>query len=385
MSRRASLSILVALLPVVACGSPSAPAQSIGSGGGASSGAGGSPVDAGMAGMTGSGGALAMDGGDASVLAQPQLFGANVHAYYGSVTEGQMAQEFTMLKATGAKVGRVGVWWSTIEWTAKGEYIQANLDQLDTLMSQASTDGISIIVCLADTPPWASAGGAWNDAPTNPADMGDFALYLADHYGSQIAAIEVWNEPEIDPNGVPNLIPPANLTLAMAYTGMVQAIYTSVKPTHPDIQVLAGALSYADVTFLGELYDAGMKGSYDGISLHPYADGADPANLMVTHSFLGGIEAMHAAQVANGDDTPEWVTEFGWPVGTSPGANTEQEQATYIESAIGLVRGLPYVRAATVYQFRDLESDPTNPEDNFGLVEEDFTPRPALAAFTSAM
>jgi hypothetical protein len=46
------------------------------------------------------------------------------------------------------------------------------------------------------------------------------------------------------------------------------------------------------------------------------------------------------------------------------------------------VRGLPYVKAAAVYMLRDVGSDAPS---GFGLLEEDFTPRPSMAAFAGAM
>ncbi len=313
----------------------------------------------------------------AAAVAGPQYRGAQVHSLWSTVSSSEMTQELNALQNAGVNVLRVDVGWATLE-TSKGGYDSAYLAKLDALSAGAHARGIKIIATLWQTPRWASSGGAWNDAPSNPADFGAFAQFVTSRYGSELAAVEVWNEPEINENLIA-----ANL--AETYVQMVEAVYAGAKAGGPGIPVLAGSLAYADIPFLRELYADGMQGYYDGISMHPYADGAAPANTAVTHSFLGGIESLHAAQVAAGDDTPEWVTEFGWPTGTSAGANTEQQQAEYTEQAFALLNGIPYVEGATVYELRDMETDASDPEDNFGMLGQNFAPRPAYAALKAAM
>jgi polysaccharide biosynthesis protein PslG len=303
--------------------------------------------------------------------------GAQVHSLWSSVSRSEMTAELNALQTAGANVLRVDVGWGSLE-TAKGQYSASYLAKLDALAAEAQARGIKLIATLWWTPSWASAGGSPFAAPTHPSDYGDFARFITARYGTELAAVEAWNEPEINNNLIAVDVP-------LAYTQLVKALYTGAKQGNPAVAVLAGSLAYADVTFLGALYLDGIKGYYDGISVHPYADGAAPENRTVLHSFLGGIEKLHLFQTANGDNTPEWVTEFGWPVGTSAGANTEAQQAEYIEKAFALVAELPYVTAATAYRLRDMGTDPSNPEDNFGLLHQNFTPRPSYAAFKRAM
>jgi len=313
----------------------------------------------------------------AAAAAAPQYRGAQIHCLWSSVSSADMTAELNALQSAGANVLRVDVGWATLEY-AKGRYDPTYLAKLDALSAGAQARGIKLIATLWQTPPWASSGGAWNDAPSDPADYGAFARFITARYSSELAAVEAWNEPEINNNLLASDLP-------ATYTQMVKAFYAGAREGDPAVAVLAGSLAYADVPFLQALYADGIAGHYDGISVHPYADGAAPGNIAVTHSFLGGIQTLHAAQQAAGDGAPIWVTEFGWPVGTSPGANSEQQQAEYVEQAFAILDGLPYVTGATVYQLRDMETDPANPEDNFGLLRQNFEPRPAYAAFTAAM
>lgn len=315
--------------------------------------------------------------GSTAALARPQYRGAQMHCLWSAVSGAEMTQELDALQSAGANVLRVDVGWATLE-TAKGHHDATYLAKLDALVSGAQARGIKVIATLWQTPRWASSAGAWNDPPSNPADYGAFARFITARYGTQLAAVEAWNEPEIN-----NDLISANLPAT--YTQMVKAFYAGAKEGNPGVDVLAGSFAYADVPFLRALYADGIRGFYDGISVHPYADGANPANTSVTHSFVGGIQTLHTAQLAAGDSTPEWVTEFGWPTGTSNGANSEQQQGEYIEEAFGILDGVPYVKGATVYELRDMGTEPANPEDNFGLLRQNFTPRPAYAAFAAAM
>jgi len=309
--------------------------------------------------------------------ADPQYRGAQVHSLWPTVSSAEMTQELNALQGAGVNVLRVDVGWATMEY-AQGKESPEYLAKLDALAAGAQARGIKLIATLWQTPSWASAGGAWNDAPSDPATYGAFARFITGRYGSELAAVEAWNEPNVDDNLIASNLP-------ATYTQMVKSFYTGAKEGDPNVAVLAGALSYADVPFLQSLYANGIKGYYDGISVHPYADGAAPADTAVTHSFLGGIESLHAAQLAAGDNTPEWVTEFGWPTGSSAGANTEQQQAEYTEQAFALIDDLSYVEGATVYELRDMETNASDPEDNFGMLRQNFTPTPAYAALKAAM
>ncbi len=322
--------------------------------------------------------ALALLGlASASAFAAPQYRGAQIHSLWPTVSSTEMTEELNALQSAGVNVARVDVGWATME-TSQGHEDPTYLAKLDALAAGASARGIKLIATLWQTPSWASTGRAWNDAPSNPSTYGSFVQFITGRYGSELAAVEVWNEPEVSENLIASNLP-------AAYVGLVKAAFTGARVGDPTTPVLAGSMSYADVPFLQALYANGMKGYYDGISIHPYADGAAPANTSVTHSFLGGIKAMHAAQQAAGDNTSEWITEFGWPTGTSRGANTEQQQAEYTEQAFALLNNLSYVQGATVYELRDMNTDAANPEDNFGMLRQNFTATPAYAALQRAM
>jgi polysaccharide biosynthesis protein PslG len=301
-----------------------------------------------------------------------------------------MTTELNLLQSAHANVMRVDIDWRTMEWSGRGIYDSTYLAQSDTLVSGAAQRGIKVLYTIATTPPWASSGGAWNDPPTNPSDYGNFAKFITGRYGTKLAGVEVWNEPEINNN----LIAYSGQTLAQTYTAMAKAFYQGAKAGNINVDVLVGALSYADTNFLGQLYADGIKGYYDGLSFHPYADQAPPSTCY-THSFICGIENMHNFQLNNGDNTPEWIDEFGdftcpaltgsCPAGSATGAVNQDTQASDTKSAYSLVQPLSYVKAAIIYQLRDMCTTESDPECNFGLVQSNFAQRPAYSAFAAAM
>ena len=64
--------------------------------------------------------------------------------------------------------------------------------------------------------------------------------------------------------------------------------------------MVAGSLVGSNGAFLRALYAAGIKGYYDGLSVHYY------------HLTLASLRSIHEVQVANGDTKPLWLDEFGW-------------------------------------------------------------------------
>ena len=95
---------------------------------------------------------------------------------------------------------------------------------------------------------------------------------------------------------------------------MLRAAYPAIKAANPSVLVLAGSLVGSNGNFLRALYAAGIKGYYDGLSVHFY-------NLT-----LGSLRSIHEAQLANGDTKPLWLDEFGWS-SCWPARKIEQEQA----------------------------------------------------------
>src|SRR6202043_1472005 len=138
-----------------------------------------------------------------------------------------------------------------------------SLEFMDRLMSDAATAGIRVIMTVDGTPCWASSapapllstcdtGGAseansW--PPKSSAAYAAFVAYLAGRYGTRLAAIEVWNEPDHTNEryfGGPEK--------ASRYAALLRAAYPAVKHANAKVSVLAGSLVGSNGVFLRALY-----------------------------------------------------------------------------------------------------------------------------------
>jgi len=329
----------------------------------------------------------------ARAAAQPPYVGFQVHSLWYERSLDEMDRELDMIKDLGGNSVRVDIGWSSLESDGKGQMTGWYLDKLDRFMREATARKLKVVATLLTTPCWASSApeslkqgceGAWwnrnvqNYPPQNPADYADAARFITSRYGPSLAALEVWNEPNLERF----LVSPDPVG---AYAALLKAAYPAAKAGNPSVPVLAGSLAAADRPFLDALYQRGIKGYFDGISAHPYNEWRDPYDRWksewVKYTFLPGIEWLHEAQQAAGDSTPLWVTEFGWD--TCTGAKwcvDEAKQADYTVKALQILDTLDYVHGATLYELRDGGTDPTYFEGNWGLVRNDFSPKPVYEA-----
>jgi hypothetical protein len=335
---------------------------------------------------------VSLFGTAAIASASPAYVGFQTHSLWFQRSNDEMTHELNMIQEVGGNVVRVDVGWSSLESDAKGQRTGWYLEKLDRFVAEANSRGIKVLATLVTTPCWASSApetlkqgcsGAWwergvqNYPPTNPQDFADAAHFITQRYGTELAALELWNEP----NTERFLIAPNR---AVAYAKMVKAAYPAAKAGNPAVPVLVGALASADRPFLEELYGQGIQGYYDGISVHPYNEWRNPYDLWQPqwkqYTFLPGMEWIHQAQEAAGDTKPMWVTEFGWDTCTgSSWCVSEAQQATYTAQAFQILNTLPYVEGAVDYELRDESTNKAEFEGNWGLVHTDFSPKPGFA------
>jgi hypothetical protein len=189
---------------------------------------------------------------------------------------------------------------------------------------------------------------------------------LAQRYGSRLAALEVWNEPDQS-----NQAYFAGPEKPKRYAAVLRAAYPAIKQANPHVPVLAGSLVGANGVFLRAMYAAGIKGYYDGLAVHYYT------------LTLASLRSIHEVQVANGDTKPLWLNEFGWS-SCYPHRRIEQEQGcvsaqTQARNLTNIFRSLahtPWVTADVVYKLQDTAGE------EFGAVTSRGKRKPAFAALS---
>jgi hypothetical protein len=334
--------------------------------------------------------------------ADEQLRGAQVHSLWSSSPVADSEREIDMLADAGANAVRIDVSWSSLETDGKGQWSPWYVDKADHIFQRANERGLKVVAVLWSTPCWASAApdslrqgcdGAWWDREVDryaPRDMNDFAdaaQFVADRWGSRLAALEIWNEPNLSDQYSLRAADPASTA-----ADLQKAAYPRIKAVAPALPVLAGVLSGSDGEFLEKLYRDGIGGNFDGVSIHPYNEWRDPDDAWQEQwkqwSFLRGIPWIHQIMQNHGDGGKGvWLTEFGFSTcgqGDRWCVN-QQQQAEYIKDSFRIARRWDYVKAALVYNLRNKGSNPSGREDQFGMLNRDFSPKPAWGAFREAM
>jgi hypothetical protein len=318
-----------------------------------------------------------------SGAAAAPLGGVNVLAIDATATSARIDSAIAAAKALHAKVVRAEVPWSALEPSAQGTIDPTALALVDRMVADASAAGIKVIATVDSTPCWDSSAppallrgctpqgrtqaNAW--PPRDPAPYGTLVGFLAQRYGSKLAAIEVWNEP--DQANQQYLAGPEK---PQHYAAILRAAYPAIKRANPAVQVLAGSLVGSNGAFLRALYAAGIKGYYDGLAVHFY-------NLV-----LASLRATHETQLANGDTKPLWLDEFGW-TSCWPRQRTQQEQGCVTPQTQGANLGSVYrslARTSWVAADVTYKLQGTTRED-FGVLNANGTHKPGWAPLAQAL
>ncbi|HXM86973.1 MAG TPA: glycosyl hydrolase [Solirubrobacteraceae bacterium] len=313
----------------------------------------------------------------------PPLGGVDIDGLTSGSTPAQADQSIALASSLRAKIVRVELPWSVLEPSGPGQLDARALAYTDRLFADAAARDIRIIVMLDSSPCWATSApesvqrscvpGRRSEAngypPSQPSDFAAFATTLVERYKGQIDALEVWNEPD-----QANEKYFAGPEKPQRYAALLRATYPLVKAADPAVNVLAGSLVGFNGVFLRLLYEAGIKGYYDGLAVHYYT------------LTLAAIRSIRAVQLANGDSKPLWLDEFGWS-DCYPRLKVQEEQAcvsaaVQAKNITNIYRSLSttgYMQAITLYQLQDGDGD------SFGVASAQGARKPAFSALASVL
>lgn len=318
-----------------------------------------------------------------AVRAGPALLaGVNIPGPGGANGQSQADREIALAQQLHAKVVRVEMPWDVLEPARPNRLAPRPLAFTDRLVADASADGIKVIMTADATPCWASSAPralvaacrasdpglaeAW--PPTKPAAYAAYVAFLAGRYGPDLAAIEIWNEPD-----EANQLYFAGPDKARRYASILRSAYPAIKLADPAVTVLAGSLVGSNGAFLRALYEAGIKGYYDGLAVHFYS------------LTLASLRSIRTAQLAAGDTKPLWLDEFGWgtclPRRTQQGLPcvTQQVQAANVTNTFRSLAHTSYVAAATIFKLQD------GAGIEFGLLTAEGKPKLAFGALAGVL
>ena len=284
------------------------------------------------------------------------------------------AYEVGLMPKIGILKNRDEIFWSMVEpargyWTFErsDEYMALLAENgLETLVIMDYSNQNHVITDVNGDP----AGD--KTAPRTAEEMSAFCEYVKNTLTRypQIKSIEVWNEP--------NWSFWAPEPDAVDYAAMVKAVSSAAREVRPDIYVVAGALVFVDhEEFLQEIIDEGILDYADCISTHPYSFPYGSDNVLD-----GKLESINTIISENGGFKDHMVSEIGLPTSTGERGTSQAEQASE------MIKIFAYnednrISLTNWYNFRNKGSNPSEEEDNYGILNRDYTPKQALIALAN--
>ncbi len=295
--------------------------------------------------------------------------------------------------------------WEQIEPVAKGDTTDLKFGgstwaKFDDIVGRANALGLGLILRLDTSPRWALPAGALDGLgpPIREADYWDFVSQVATRYRGNVAAYQVWNEPNL--NSEWGRQPPD----AAAYAHLLRGASERIHAIDPSARVLMASLAPTrtesadalnELIYLQQLYDAGVRGAFDVLGVQAYGLRGGPDDPRVGELDVTFSRPLLVRQVMqrNGDGaTPIWATEMGWNVNPrdltiqSYGRVTPVLQARYTVRAFERVREQwPWMQVVCVWYWK--RPDERNRNQDwfwFRMADPDFALQPVYYALRDA-
>jgi polysaccharide biosynthesis protein PslG len=298
---------------------------------------------------------------------------------------------------------RIQIYWRAIQqqrgwWDPLG---------VDRIVEQYGGEGIRILASISAPPDWA-VDPTGERFIADIAEWEEFVAFLADRYKGRIHAWEIWNEQ--------NLAYTVGGTVRLAeYCDILESSYRAIKAADQDALVVFGgltptgvndpAIAIDDVDYLKAFYNhegGRYTAFFDIMGMHANATNNPPDTMWPenpgpgdwtddTSFYFRRVELQRDVMLANGDDRPVWITEFGWTTenleaGYEYGADvSEEQQAEYLVRAFEIGTS-EWEWCTGMFVWNLNFSTITGPEDEkypWSVLNSDWTPRPAYEALAN--
>ncbi|MGH9186398.1 MAG: hypothetical protein ACRD0U_11380 [Acidimicrobiales bacterium] len=213
-----------------------------------------------------------------------------------------------------------------------------NWGPVDQVLSSLSAHGLRALPFLTSAPRWAWAPFEYSVRPEQrmPPRYDDtgrywwqefvkaFVAHTTSAFPGVLAGVEIWNEQ----NGSLFWTTSAGVSPAR-YKDLLCSAYAVSKAVAPNLPVVFGGTAFTKGTpgladgelqigeFVSGAYDAGARGCFDALSVHPHVLHVALAPNSPQNRYLEYIQEARDAAASHGDaGRTIWVTEVGYP--TSP-------------------------------------------------------------------
>lgn len=311
---------------------------------------------------------------------------------------------FDLINKLGFSGIRAGAYWSGVELnkgilSTKTGYLSENLDK----MAQSDAD-LSMLLLAYGNKNYVSVPQEYARPDLYPPKTNEeidsyisFAKnlpsILKSSGGGKLDAkrMEIWNEPNIETfwGGSPD---------ASEYSSLMNKTAFELKKQFPNVIICGGAVAAQNnEDYLRSLYEGGMMKYVDEYTVHPYMYPKNPDTGLYSNGLIASYpenDYMYnltsrylLPRTENGGWVDVSISEVGWPTHKS-GIATDKfgEYGRYgtneHDQSLYLVKTLVYNDALGIshtdfYSLVDRGTDETDAEDNFGIVRNDGSLKPA--------
>ncbi|WP_234681969.1 glycoside hydrolase family protein [Bradyrhizobium monzae] len=197
---------------------------------------------------------------------------------------------------------------------------------------------------------------------------------------------EIWNEWNMNAVlGRPFLVgegDPSDPRAASHYSALAKEALAKIRSVAPKAQVLVGAVGMdPDWKWTMALLRSGALEGASGLSVHLYNHCEREVSNRSAEAAIRQISTLRQLLDSSGSNIPIYVTEVGWPTTSKTCPISTQTAANNIAQFLLWMAATPWLKGAWIYEMKDQGPDPAALEDNFGLYDYAFSPKPA-ACFT---
>lgn len=234
-------------------------------------------------------------------------------------------------------------------------------EEFDRIIDRSYQLGVEVLATLAYTPAWASSNPGnpqITDAPASTEYWTDFVREATRRYRDKVRYWQFWNEP--------NLTDFWTGSRTQYRRDILEAGARAGKDVYPDCMVVGPGL--ANIGQWRDWFEEAMKVKelIDIISHHNYQSEGREVIASLERDGLFNPSLKTLIEDNGVEDRPFWITETG--------RRTEDgDQQRYYEEVVASLRGSKWVQGIYFFHYWD---GPGQGNRGFGIVNEDFTPKP---------
>lgn len=303
-------------------------------------------------------------------LTVPEGVGVNIHFSKGN------EKDLDLIAAAGIKVVRADFVWDQIE-RYRGVYDWSAYDELAANLAKR---GLRPLFILAYSNALYESGTdkLWQSlwfyhevkSPQTPASVAAFSRWAAEaakHFKKYGAMWEIWNEPNIKFwKPTPDVA---------AYSRLAISACNAIHQADPNATVIGPASAYFPWEFLESFFKAGALDCLDAVTVHPYRN-TIPETVLVDYIRMQKLMAQYVP-AARKNQIPILSGEWGYS--TVMRGRPLEDQADFVVR-MQLLNLIYLVPMSIWYDWKNDGPDRWNNEHNFGIVNEDLSPKPAYVA-----